>query len=77
MVISIYVFGFWGLHPETPTRALLLAGCTGGLLSPVPLFCPPPKQISDYAPEFGLLILIRMNYPILIVYAAPPSIVET
>ena len=48
MVISIYVFSFWGLRPQTPTRALLLDPA-GGLLSPVPLFCPPPKQISGYA----------------------------
>ena len=49
MVISIYVFSFWWLRSQTPTRALLLDPA-GGLLSPVPLFCPPPKQIFGYAP---------------------------
>ena len=24
MVISVYVFSFWGLRPQTPTRALPL-----------------------------------------------------
>jgi len=37
------------LRPQTPTRVLPLDP-TGGLLSPVPRFCPPPKQISGYAP---------------------------
>jgi len=38
VVISIYVFSFWGLHPQTPTRAVLLmdpAGETSVPSSPV------------------------------------------
>jgi len=38
MVISIYIFSFWG-KPQMPTRTLPLDPA-GGLLSPVPLFCP-------------------------------------
>ena len=52
MVFSTYIFSFWGLgpqSPQTPTRALPL-NPAGGLLSPVPRFCPPLKQISGYAP---------------------------
>ena len=41
---SIYIY----LCPQTPTRALPLEP-TGGLLSPVPRFCPPPKQIVLFA----------------------------
>ena len=51
MVISIYVFSFWG-EPPDPTRPLPLDPA-GGLLFPVPLFCPPSKQISGYASEFS------------------------
>jgi len=58
MLISIYVFGFWGLRSQTPTRALPLDP-PGGLLSPVPRFCPPPKQISGYAPA-----LLRLRFPV-------------
>jgi len=62
MVISIYVFSFWGLHHQTPTRALPLDP-TGGLLSSVPLFCPSPKQITGYAPRPVLLIVVFPNVP--------------
>jgi len=35
----------------------------GGLLSPVPWFCPPPKQISSYAPVCtDLLCIDSMTY---------------
>jgi len=54
MVVSIYVFSYWGLLPQTPSRALPLDPA-GGLVSPVPLFCPPPKQISGYAPVYYLV----------------------
>ena len=47
-VISIYVFSFWGLRSQTPTRVGPF-GPVGGLLSPVPRVCPPPKPISGYA----------------------------
>ena len=50
MVISIYVFSLWGLCPQTHTRVLPLDPAEG-LLSPVPLLCPPPKQISGNAPD--------------------------
>jgi len=36
-----------GFRPQTPTRVLPLYPA-GGLLSPVPRFCPYPKQISGY-----------------------------
>jgi len=49
MVIIIYVFSFWGLRPHTLTKVLPLDPA-GELLSPVPPVCPPPKQISGYAP---------------------------
>jgi len=39
LVISIYVFSFWGLRPQIPTRALPLDNA-GGLLSPVPVLSP-------------------------------------
>ena len=48
MIFSIYIFIFWGLCPQTPSRALPL--------DPAGDFCPlspvlsPPKQISGYAP---------------------------
>jgi len=37
-----------GFAPRPPLGPLDPAG---GLLSPVPLFGPPPKQISGYAPD--------------------------
>ena len=51
MVISVYVYvlSFWGLRPQTLTRALHL--------TPLGDFCPSPpvlslpKQISGYAPD--------------------------
>ena len=51
----MYVFSFWelcpwGLCPQTPIRVLPLDPA-GGLLSLVPRYCPPPKQISGYAPD--------------------------
>jgi len=48
MVFSMHIIisSFWGLRPQTPTRALPLDPA-GDL---VPRFCPPPKQISGYAP---------------------------
>jgi len=49
MVISVYVFSCWRLRSQTPTRALPLDPAVG-LLSLVPRFCHPPKQISGYAP---------------------------
>jgi len=39
MVISIYVFSFWGLHPQTPTRARPLDPA-GVLLSSDPVLSP-------------------------------------
>jgi len=42
------------LRPQTPTRALPMDPA-GGLLSPVPRFCPPPEQISGYAPVVCIL----------------------
>ena len=47
-----------GLCPQTPTRALPVDPA-GGLLSPVPRFCFPPKQIYGYAPGGGTWGRIR------------------
>ena len=49
MVISTYVFSFWGLRPQIPTRPMPLDPV--GDFCPQSLFCPPPKQISGYAPD--------------------------
>jgi len=46
-LLALYVFSFWGLRPQTPTRALPLDPA-GGLLSSVPVLSP-SKQISGYA----------------------------
>jgi len=50
MVIGIYVFSFWRLRSQTSIRALPLDPAGGQ--SP---FCPPPKQISGYAPGIDII----------------------
>ena len=50
MVISVYACRqLLGASPPDPLQSSALDS-TGGLMSPVPRFCPPPKQISSYAP---------------------------
>jgi len=50
-LLLAYMSSASGGSPQTPTRVLPLDP-GGGLLSPVPQFCSPPKQISGYAPVF-------------------------
>ena len=46
--------GSGGASPSDPHQGSA-PGPAGGLLSPVPRFCPPPKQISGYAPDRDII----------------------
>ena len=61
MVISIYVFSFWGFAPRPPP-GLCSWTPLGDFCLQSPCFVPPPKQISDYAPADLITIQAAVGY---------------
>ena len=54
IVVLVNTLSEWLLAYMSSTSQILIRALpldpAGGLLSPVPRFCPPPKQISGYVP---------------------------
>jgi len=63
----LYISGFWGLHPQTPTGALPLdpAGGLLSLRSPVPTLTSEPSYATD-DDVLLLLLLLPLMLPLLL-----------